>query len=230
MISTVPAVYDTYTKLMLHCDGSNGSTTFTDEIGKTITPVGNAQISTAQYKFGGASALFDGTGDYLTIPDNEDFNYGSGDVTIDFWVRWNTLGNSPFFQQSNSTSGYVLKWSVYYDNTISSLVWSGHNPSDTPITWISKSFTPTINTWYHIAFVKSGTIFTIFVNGVSLGTSTSSAELPNVTSLLYIGTFYDTPILACSHYHNGYLDEMRISKGIARWTSDFTPPTGPYPL
>ena len=86
--------YDSYTKLMLHMEGSDGSTTFTDEIGKAVTANGNAQIDTAQKKFGAASGLFDGTGDYLTLANSNDWSFGSGDFTIDFWVNHATTPTS----------------------------------------------------------------------------------------------------------------------------------------
>src|SRR3990167_7743345 len=72
IISIPPYTIDSYTKLLLHMDGTNGSTTFTDEIGKTVTANGNAQISTAQSKFGGASGLFNGAGDWIDVPSNAD--------------------------------------------------------------------------------------------------------------------------------------------------------------
>ena len=84
-------VPDVNTLLLLHCNGADTSTTFIDSSRshKTVTPNGNSQIDTAQSKFGGASSLFDGTGDYLSVPDSEDWNFGTGSFTFDFWVRFN---------------------------------------------------------------------------------------------------------------------------------------------
>src|SRR3990167_5787652 len=75
------------TKLLLHMDGADASTTFTDEVGHVFTPAGNAQIDTAQSKFGGASGLFDGTGDYITTPNSADFDPGTGSFTAEMWIR-----------------------------------------------------------------------------------------------------------------------------------------------
>lgn len=86
------SVDDSYTVSLLHMNGVDGSTTFTDESGKSWTAKGNAQIDTAGSRFGGASALFDGSGDYMELPDHEDFNVGSGDFTVDFWFRKNANG------------------------------------------------------------------------------------------------------------------------------------------
>ena len=88
------AVDDSYTKALLHMDGSDGSTTFTDESGTTWTANGNAQIDTAQSKFGGASGLFDGASDYLQTPYTADHNTGTGDFTIDQWIRFNSVATT----------------------------------------------------------------------------------------------------------------------------------------
>src|SRR3990167_5305793 len=91
--------FDTDCVLMLHMDGTDGATTFTDssDNAKTMTAVGNAQIDTAQSKFGGASGLFDGTGDWLTTPDSTDWDLGTGDFTIDFWIRFSSVANARVF-------------------------------------------------------------------------------------------------------------------------------------
>src|SRR3989338_1134677 len=84
--------HDSYTKLVLHSNGTDGSTRFTDSAtNKTTTAYGNAQIDTAQSKFCGASGLFDGTGDYLTLADSDDWSFGTGNWTIDCWSRFNKL-------------------------------------------------------------------------------------------------------------------------------------------
>lgn len=109
------AVYDSFTKLLLHCDGT--SNTFIDEIGKTITPAGNATQSTTQSKFGGKSAYFDGTGDYLTIPDSIDFNFNSTPFTIDLWVNWVGGLISPLLH-TNNTSQYIGLYANYAGNVM----------------------------------------------------------------------------------------------------------------
>jgi hypothetical protein len=85
---------DGYTVVLLHMNGSDASTTFTDNafggLGHTWTANGNAQIDTAQSKFGGASGLFDGNGDYISTPDSDDFFFSAGDFTFDTWVRLST--------------------------------------------------------------------------------------------------------------------------------------------
>lgn len=102
------AVDDSYTKALLHFNGIDTSTTFRDESGKTWTGGGTAQLDTAQKKLGTASLLLDGNSDYISTPDHADFDVGSGDFTIDFWVRFNAIPGQQetiaFFSQRTKTS------------------------------------------------------------------------------------------------------------------------------
>ena len=112
---------DEYTKLLLHCDGADGSTTFIDSAtGKTITASGNAQIDTAQYKFGGASGLFDGTNDFLYTPNHADFTFGTGDFTIDFWVRLAAINVQYVFYDNrpSSTNGLYISIAILNTNVL----------------------------------------------------------------------------------------------------------------
>lgn len=210
--------WDTYTKLMLHCDGTDTSTTFTDEIGKTVTANGNAQIDTAQKKFGTASGLFDGTGDYLSVPDSDDWNFGTGDFTIDCQVRFNSVSGDQTIISQWGTGQEA--WWLRYASTV--LYFGVNNASG----YHSENWTPSTNTWYHIAVVRNGTNLKIYVDGVALsaGKDVTGLDINNTTALLYVGS-----IQAGSGYEfNGWIDELRISKGIARWTANFTPPTSAY--
>lgn len=216
--------WDNYTKLLLHCDGADGSTTFIDEIGHSVTAYGNAQIDTSQYKFGGASALFDGSGDYLLIPDSDDWYFGDGDFTIDFWVRFNdTSGDQDIYSQFVNNVGTILIRKV---NDGRLRFYASEN--NVPKADYYCSWNPSVGTWYHIAIVRNGSNFYMFINGVSqtltADTAIGTSSLPNVASNLCIGAWLDGPL----NVFNGWLDEIRISKGIARWTSNFTPPTEPY--
>jgi hypothetical protein len=216
---------DSNTVLMLHADGADTSTTFTDssQYTHTVTPHGNAQIDTAQSKFGGASALFDGTGDYLTSVDHADFQFGSGDFTIDFWWRPNSVagggipmakrppggfGEFTFLQSTTSLQLYVsstgASWNIFNAANIATGLSTG--------------------TWYHIALVRTGNSLLGFLNGTqTVSTSTAASLFASSGDALSIGGDNDG-----SNSLNGWLDEVRISKGIARWTSNFTPPTAAY--
>lgn len=214
---------DSYTKLLLHCDGTNGSTTITDKIGKTMTAYGNAKISTAQSKFRGASLSLDGSGDYISSPNSVDFRFGTGDFTIDFWLYSNVAWSSQPFSASicgqkknDTTNGWVLYRDSNYPTKINARV------------GLQNSFptgsTPTANVWEHWALVRNGTTLKWYKNGILDATTTSSVDVNDTTGLFLIGLADSW----ASSFLNGYVDELRISKGIARWTANFTPPTAPY--
>ncbi|MBI4691404.1 MAG: LamG domain-containing protein [Nitrospirae bacterium] len=212
---TNPESYDSYTKLMLHFNGTNGSTTFTDSAtSKTVTANGNAQIDTAQSKFGGASGLFDGNGDYLTLADSDDWNFGSGDFTIDFWVRFNSFSGSFLLTKHAGASGYLVN---YGQDSLS------FYPESSYSGWYITGANFQTNTWYHIAFVRNGNSFYTFIDGVKKGTfdATGKNITGNTSASLLIGIYHTEEM----HALDGSLDDLRISKGIARWTSDFTPPS-----
>ncbi len=217
------STWDSYTKLMLHCDGTDAATTFTDEIGKTVTANGNAQIDTAQYKFSTASGLFDGTDDYLSTPDHDDWTFGTGALTIDFWVRYNNkTGKQDFYYRQTDTTHYD---ELSYNGTTGVLEWLSYR--DPSYFSINASVTLNVNTWYHIAIVReSTTVAKFYVDGVSQTIATSDYTLTDLTDLT--GTVYIGVSAALANDFNGWLDEYRISKGIARWTANFTPPTAAY--
>ena len=217
---------DDYTKLLLHCDGTDGSTTFTDDeyTPKTVTANGNAQIDTAQSKFGGASGLFDGTGDYLQCADHADYAFGSGDFTIDFWIRTSEIQNDHFLYDSRPTStegAYPMIRTIGEGGAGSH--WA-YNVNSTDVI-LSPSSSIGLDTWYHVAVARSSTSTKMFINGSQIGDTWSD----NTTYLN--GT--NRPIMGASGYNlasgwYGWIDEFRVSKGIARWTANFTPPTEAY--
>ena len=209
---------DANTQLLLHMNGTDGSTTFTDSGSTvhTVTAVGNAQIDTAQSKFGGASGLFDGTGDYLSIPDHADWYFGSGDFTIDFWVMFNSTASSLGFAGHDNDGGNV-SWEFYWHSTDG--IKFRYSTDGTVLTTITRAWSPSINTWYHLAIIRSGSVGKIFVDGLQIGADIdfSTDSFYNSTMGCYIGCIYGNGTIS----FNGWIEEFRISKGIARWTSNF---------
>jgi len=208
---------DSYTVLMLHCDGTDGSTSFPDASNspKTVTANGNAQVDTAQFKFPTGSYLGDGVGDYLSVPDSVDFDFPA-DFTIDFWLRFNTVASvSLVDKQYTSANGYLL------EATATALVLFNSGGIVMTAAW-----TPSTNTWYHVALVRSGTTMQMYIDGSQIGVNTTiTTDFSGTTNALAIGAdLTDGGLLSL----DGWIDEFRISKGIARWTSNFTPPTEPY--
>lgn len=218
------AVDDSYTKLLIHCDGADASTTFTDESGKTITTVGNAQVDTAYKVFGTGSLLLDGTGDALTLDDSEDWNFGSGDFTVDFRVKKNRNSTrESLCGQCNSASaqssvGILIETSDINEIEVQLGV-SGSNKT------IASSSTITDTNFHHIAVVRYGNTMTLYIDGTGVGNvSVAGVTMQNSYNKFAIGQWGEYT----ARNFKGWIDEFRISKGIARWTSNFTPPTKAY--
>ena len=214
---TAPFVNDENTLLLLHMDGTDGSTVFTDDngVGRSrvgVTAIGNAQIDTALSKFGGSSALFDGTGDYLQSPLASTINFGTGDFTVECWIRFASLTNGEVFISGSGTGSVFIQHisnafrigraGVAFDSTTSTV-------------------TTNTNTWYHFAVSRSSGNMKIFVDGVAYFDSTNTNNYSFSTNIWIGGTS------TTSQQLNGYLDEVRISD-TARYTSGFTPSTTPF--
>jgi len=225
------AVDDAYTVSLLHFDGANNSTTFTDESGKTWTASGNAKIVTAQSVYGGACGSFDGTNSYISSPDSADWQLDGGsnnnEWTVDFRIRYDTdpgTGYKGIISQWQNASNY---WNIFL---LSNSIYLYFYVSGSNTLAIINSFNPADATWYHVAIVKQGTTgYKMFVDGTQIGsTQTDTDTMPNIAGNLEVGRIVDSASNA--YYHKGWLDELRISKGIARWTANFTPPDRAYGL
>ena len=211
--------------LLLHCDGTNGSTTFTDNSKNVliVTSVNGTAISTAQSKFGGASGLFDGTNDYLSIPDNEVLEPDTSNLTWEMWIKtissvqYATLYSrtpalfdsgmwSLMINQASSTAGDIALYLGNYSNSTPLLLTTGVSIRD--------------DVWHHIAIVRNGSAWACYVDGTSRATGTFSGVISNIGS---------GPRIGADQYYGrnfaGYIDELRVTKGIARYTSNFTPST-----
>ena len=219
--------------LLLHGNGTNGSTTITDNSPspKTVTTVGNAQISTAQSKFGGASVRFDGTGDYLTAANNASLNFDSGDFTIEYWMYIAGL-------QTPNTDGFRNATLVAYGvnnvtnsgyefniNTTSNTLNFGRTGSGIAA---QGNFTFALSTWYHVAYTRAGSTNRVFVDGQSLtlfNDTFSPATSPTGTLRVGASRMYT----GYNNDFNGYIDDLRITKGVARYTSNFSVPPAQFP-
>lgn len=218
---------DSFTKLLLHSDGADAGTTFIDSSASanTMTAVGNAQIDTAQSVFGGCSMLLDGTGDRVTTPDSASWNFGAGDFTVDLRVRWRTTptGVQTMIAQYDSSGANQRSWQIYWGSSNLNFLYSTNGTGSIgPITF---SWSPSSATWYHVAISRSGNNLRAFIDGTQIGTTqTLSSTLFNSTAVLTIGDNSG----GGTQPWDGWLDEIRVSTGTARWTANFTPPAGPY--
>ncbi|MBI1977275.1 MAG: hypothetical protein HYS55_00820, partial [Candidatus Omnitrophica bacterium] len=180
-----------------------------------VTFYDNAQIDTTQSQFGGASARFDGSGDYLSLPDSDDWDFGTGDFTIDFWVMFNSTGGEIALVSRNVDGILIRKSSA---GKLQAYV-NGNDVGDGTGDW-----NPSTGQWYHVAVVRAGTTGKTFVDGIQIGgDSTNSVDVQGTTGIR-IGMRTDDvgPL-------NGWMDELRISKGTAWYTTNFPLPTSEYP-
>lgn len=216
---------DAYVVSMLHMNGADAATLFTDERGKVWTANGNAQIDTAQSKFGGASGLFDGTGDYIDTPDHADFDVGSGNFTIEAWVRLNATGINQYIcgQMDSAATATTRAWSLAVLDT-NKLEARVYNSAGTAFVATSAG-SLTTGQWYHVAVVRNGNTMTLYINGTADGSvSVAGVTINNNANKPTIGRPGEYVTLAW----NGWIDEFRFSLGIARWTANFTPPDKAY--
>jgi len=219
-LPTEPYTSDANTKLLLHMNGdvSDGA--------HVVTSNGNPQLNAATTKFNG-SMYFDGSPDNVTIPNSESFNFGAGDFTIDFWVKCGSVGSN----------GSWLSWGDPYlsgpgwwfkRNESTGILWFGLWYSGSAVK-IADSEGDWTNSWVHIAVARHGNTMRSFINGTIKDTADwTGITISNPTGRsLDIGRIFLT---GYGWYYPSafYMDELRISKGIARWTSNFTPESGPY--
>lgn len=212
---------DNNTQLLLHGDGSNGATTFTDSSSSpyTVTANGGAQISTAQSTFGGAAAVFDGSGDYLSIPDSEDWNFSNGNWTVEMWLRPGSANSRQhIFGQHNwgETASLVME---YNPTKITTYL---HNQSISATQFdcnYGGSFT--LNQWYHIAVVRNNNKVSCFIDGQFVHEIDYADTLSNVNKPLTIGADDGGDSAA----YTGYIDELRVSKGVVRYPNNVVLPT-----
>ena len=212
-------------ELLMHFDGSNGSTTFTDSSKNnfSFTANGDPALSTSVKKFGTASGYFDGTGDGLELASNAAFDFGSGDFTIESWVYFNTTGLNQHLMGWRTTGGATnTNWLLQCNSANVIKFWASNGSSY--FVNAMGTFTISTSTWYHVTVTRSGSSFKMFVDGTEYGTATSSDTISSTSRPFQIGL---DPASGVNRL-NGYLDEMRITKGVARYTSNFTAPTAAF--
>lgn len=222
---------DDYTVLMLHFNGENGSRNILDSSfsGHSVTAYGDTRLNTEQYKFGGVSGYFDGAGDYLSIPDSDDWYFAAGDFTIDFWMRFSVLPvwgkQIGLVNQYKPGDDFFIR--VYtHGSGNRSLDLIGQTGSIDYINLVSTCPLK-LYAWQHVALVREGNDTAFYLDGLR---QENSSILPwshvNYSAPLWIGCkgISQKP----DAFFQGYIDEFRVSKGIARWTSDFIPSTEEY--
>lgn len=200
--------------LLLPMNGANNGTVFTDysPTPKTITRYGGTKTVTAQSKYYGSSGYFDGSGDYLAFSGSSAWQFGTGDFTAEAWVRpiGSGAGDQVLF------GGFATNPDMLFFMTglgITPALWDG-------TTQRTSSLSLTAGVWGHVAFSRAGGVLKIFVGGVTGFSMTGhTINFGDASSAVYLGANNGT-----DRSFGGYLQDLRITKGIARYTADFTPP------
>ena len=204
--------------LLLHMDGADGSTIFTDSsaVPKTVAASGGAVVSTAQSKWGGASLALGGSGDYLSSPAHADFVFGVGDFTVELLINTTTAAEKVLVDQYQSGNTNSWQFAV----------------RDGRLSWYSGGYVLTgaaaVNNgaWHHVAAARSAGTLRFFVDGVLDG---SAALGHNFNTNLVLGIGAQVGERSSAYDFPGYIDELRITKGVGRYTANFTPPTESFP-
>ena len=214
---------DAHATVLLHLDLSTGFSDSGRAPSRIWTAAGDAQISAATSKFGGASLLLDGTGDYLSTPDSADITLGSGDFTIDGWFNCTGVTGvdaSIAGQVDAAFTAAGSSWDLRRRNSnLIRFEWMS-GASFLSITGTTQ-FTNLINPgWHHFAAVRSGNSFMLFIDGQMEASTVSAVTINDSAAALELGRTG-----ASSSFWFGSIDEFRLSVGFARWTANFTPPT-----
>jgi hypothetical protein len=214
--------------LLLHGNGSNNGTTFTDSgpTGHTITRNSNAVTSTAQVKYGSAALSFpqSGTNDYLITPTSADFNFGTGNFTIEWWQYSGTQAgsnNACIGMASLPTNG---GWKVLHRASSVDRFRFTYRDSGGSYVDITNNSTINNSTWHHMAVVRNGSTITLYLDGSSVASGTYAGIIGSSSVALNIGGMSGD-----GQYLTGYIDDVRITKGVARYTANFTPATAEFP-
>lgn len=210
----------TETKLLIHSDTTDGSTIFVDSSNSehVLTP-STPEHDTDQAYFGATSILFPGNGE-ISAPDSDDWDFGADDWTIDMWIRPTSFSvRQAIINQSNTGASSVSFWvEQNAGGTIRFLTNSGNTLE------FSTTGSLTVLTWQHLAIVRSGNTVTVYFDGVADATTGDATGITfgTLAEILRIGRY------SGGFFYDGHIDEIRILKGIAAWTANFTPPTTPY--
>lgn len=219
---------DTFTKALLHFDGTNGSTTFTDVnaagLNNTWTRANQATISTSNVKFGTAVLASNSVGG-ISTPYKLDFWPGSSNFTVDFWynpVTANSYQGLAFLGvQAGPGIGINYSWSIGRDFSTANnrIVIQMSDGSNQAFVYGTTQLT---SGWHHIAMVRNGNTGYLYVDGIQETSVSFAGNVQNKSGLLWVGADCVMGSANC------LIDEFRYSVGIARWTSNFTPPNQPY--
>jgi hypothetical protein len=186
-----------------------------------VETLGDSRVTSANSVFGGSAMFFDGTGDYLKIPDSENFTYGSNNFTIESRIFPIQTGDRRFYSHYPDSSNQFF---IRLNNSTNTIAFNAALSGSTLFSNTS-SVGATLNTWSHVAVVRNGNGITTYLNGANVGSVAYSGSLPNYNAPLLISSYDGT-----NEHFLGYIDDFRITKGIARYTGNFTVSANAVPL
>lgn len=219
--------------LLMHMDGADGSRRFPDATGKAVTANGDVRISTAQSKFGGSSAYFDGAWDSLSLPAAAEWGlFYAGDFTVEAWVNLSGSASSTN-RRILAVGGGFEGWNT--TNGLHFLLAAGPNfelraelSAGATALLAQGGYVHPTGVWFHVAATLAGDTLRVFVDGVAVGAvNAAPRQRPSGAASVSVGISQGAANTA-NAFH-GYIDELRITKGVARYTANFTPPTAPFP-
>lgn len=215
-----PVTAITNTQLLLNM--TNGGI-FDNSTVNDLETGGSAQISTSVVKYGTGSMSFNGTNSYLYAINNTALQFATGDYTVEFWAYVSSFSTTPVytdFRTSNGATGGAIQISATTGGIIN--VYGG---SSTATLLVTAGSALTTSTWYHVALTRASGATKLFINGTQSGSTYASDTTSYGLGALWIGSNAG----GGGNYLNGYLDDIRVTKGYARYTANFTPPGGPFP-
>ena len=209
------------TKLYVQSATTDGGTDFTDESSSAHTVTVNGDVHHETMGLNSA-ILFDGTGDYLSLADSDDWDFGTDDFTIDLWVNFTSAPDNydGIFSTRNVPQSNPFYRMEVYNGTIQ-WEWASTDIA----TKLDTGVTPVLNTWMHLAAVRAGDTLTLYVDGVSkASTDCTGLSFDSPDTGIVFGRIYTQ---TDGYDFNGHMDEITVTKGSARWTGNFTPPNSP---
>lgn len=213
--------------LLLHCDGTNGSTANLVDNSPAAHTVGQTgtSLTTSNPKFGTASLLNNSSGTSASSADSNDWNFGSGQFTVEAWVRPSAAisGIQTIVGQWGGSG--IRAWAIRFNAASGGFLDFEYTTGGATAIFVSGAYAPAANTWVHIAADRDASnVLRVYADGVVLGSGAAAATFFNSTTSLWI-----TNDSATVNRFVGQVDDIRITKGVARYAGAFTPPAAPYP-
>ena len=223
--STTPLTAITNTSLLVR--GDTGAFYDLSNVGNPESGTGSATVTTQVKKFGNESSSFNGTNAYISVPSSTALNLSSGDWTIECWVYWTGANaGATFLDKDGVAASTYPSYQIVVNGSgfVRAAVGSGNSTAYIQI--LTSSTLLTANTWTFVTFVKNGTTLTLYQAGTNVASATQTGSIVDGGKALNVGYATGQP---ASSYMSGYLDDIRITKGVARYTANFTPPTATFP-